>query len=173
MKPRKIILAIIDFLGLLGVPVGLTLFTFFEAADDAATANPWGAVKLVGIITVLVLAVLLKKKKLDPYFNDVRHILNNHRADYEIETDETKREKLRRSINRRARLILVYDRISLMIPLLCIYLATSYIADSIDQLQSVIGFTMLSCGSVSIIDYAFNIEPSELDKEPEIPGAEE
>lgn len=165
---NRYIAKILDLFFILGVPCGLSAYTYFS--QPGVELNSWGTVGFFGIIGMIIVILIVKKKKIDPYFKDIIHILNNHRADYEIETDPIKKEKLRTSINKRSRKVMAYRRMSMLIIMLILYASVYYINKNIEQLQSVLGFSMLSMGLGSFIGFKWDVEPP--NEEPTIPGAE-
>lgn len=151
---KKIYIKILDLFFFLGVPVGLSLLVFFQAEEVELTSGY--TLGFFGILFAILILLIVKKYKFNPYFKEVRQILANHKADYEIETDEIKKEKLRTSINKRKKMILTYDRVSIFIVLLILYLGINYIADNISQLQAILGWTMISMGVGTAIDYKWD-----------------
>ena len=157
MKNKKRIIAkIFDGLLLLVVPSAVAMYSFFEPSDGSGGyIDVGGSIMAFGIIFSIFLVFLIKKKKLDPYFKDVRHILNNHRADYAVCTDATKKAKLASEIKKRERKVLIYERASIISVLTGMYLIVSYISTNIKDLQTVIGVAIASITAGSLLGITF------------------
>ena len=118
---------------MLVVPSAVAMYSFFEPSDGSGGyIDVGGSIMAFGII-FSILVFLIKKKKLDPYFKDVRHILNNHRADYAVCTDATKKAKLGKRNKKSVSGKCLSMRASIISVLTGMYLIVSYISTNIKR----------------------------------------
>ena len=155
-KWQKSLAKVFEYIFMLGVPVGISLAAFYTS--DIENIGAFGKFGLIGIFIALLISYAVHKRKIKPYYVEQQQILSVHKADYEKTVNAEEKEKLALLIKTRKKKLTAYHSICLAVMMLLLYSSVAYIEQMADQLQSILGFTIISMGIAKVIAFKFDIE---------------
>ena len=155
-KTNKLLVKAMEMFFMLLVPMGITLGAFYS--NDVNDVGFFGKFGMIGIVLAIIIFYAVYRKKIKPYYVEQQQILSVHKADYEKTVNEAEKEKLQGLIKSRSRKLTIYHSICLGITMLILYASVSYVEAMADQLQAIIGFSILSMSASKVIEYAWDNE---------------
>lgn len=155
-KTKKLIAKAFEMFFLLGVPIGISLGTFYN--NDVQDVGFFGKFGAIGLVLSVIIFYAVYSKKIKPFYVQEQQILSVHKADFEKAVNDVEKDKLQALIAKRKRKLTVYNSISLGIIMTILYASVSYISAMAGQLESIIGFSILSMTASKVIQYKWDTE---------------